>query len=506
MNRPRADEWVVIGEQTDPVPGEPEEVAKLGRELRRTAESIRKQADEIRALSSVGQWKSKAAQEFRSEAEEAEGKLRKAMRRYDAAADALGEKVSDAGCSQDYASELHRAQTMADRALREARDAVDEQRASAGALDGLPDDTPEDDARRRKLEKRQEAAATALEGARSRLEAAKAVRDAAARRARESIRYAIDHDGLKDGAWDKVKNWVHDNAGWMKTALDVASWVATVCGTLALLVGWIPVLGPVLAGALGTVALAATLFSLAGHTLLAMAGEGSWFDVALDVVGIATLGIGRGALAAAKGATAAAQSLGRQAAARALRQGIKAKPGTAAYNRAVNKAWRKANELSGSAVRGQSAARAVATAPKGWFPGAQRLADAFDPRLIYRESADSLKAVKDLRLSDLRRIGHADTWRGVRPGMSDPGIADLEKGLGRMSHTLLGDSGVRAATDVFHTQTRIWAGSTAVASTTDLLDKGEVTGPVGDLAGVPGLDDGVWGATGIKAATTTSNG
>jgi hypothetical protein len=65
---------------------------------------------------------------------------------------------------------------------------------------------------------------------------------------------------------------------------------------------------------------------------------------------------------------------------------------------------------------------------------------------------------------------------------------------------------VRAVTDVFQTQTRIWAGSTAVASTTDLLDKGEVTGPVGDLAGVSGLDDGVWEATGVKAAMTTSNG
>ncbi len=144
--------------------------------------------------------------------------------------------------------------------------------------------------------------------------------------------------------------------------------------------------------------------------------------------------------------------------------------------------------------------------PQRLVPGAQRLADAFDPRLIYQESADSLKAVKDLRLSDLRRLGHADTWRGVRPGMSDPGITDLEKGLSRMSHTLRADNGVRAVTDVFQTQTRIWAGSTAVASTTDLLDKGEVTGHVGDLAGVPGLDEGVWEATGIKATTTTSNG
>ncbi|CAL9541536.1 hypothetical protein SUDANB15_04223 [Streptomyces sp. enrichment culture] len=506
MTRPRAEEWVVLGEQSDPVPGDPEEVAKLGRELRKTAESIRKQADEIKALASVDQWKSKTADEFRKEAEEAEGKLRKAFKRYDAAADALGEKVTDGGCSKEYASELHRAQTMADKALRDARDAHDEQKASTGALDKLPGDTPDDDPDRKKLEKRQEAAASALERARKDLEAAKGVRDAAAKRARDSIRYAIDHDGLKDGTWDKFKDWVHDNAGWMKTVLEVSGWVSTICGTLALMVGWIPIVGQVLAGVLGTIALAATLVSLVGHTLLAMAGEGSWFDVALDVVGLATLGIGRSALAGAKGASLAAKGLGRSAAAKALRQGITAKPGTAAYNKAVNKAWKKANELSGGALRGKAGAQAVATAPKGWFPGAQRLADAFNPKLIYRESVDSFKAVKDLRPSNLRQLGQADTWQGVRPGLNDPGIRDLEKSLGQMSPTLRADSAVQAATDVFQTQTRIWAGSTAIASTTDLLDKGKITDAVGDLVGVQGLEDGVWSATGIKDATTTGNG
>jgi hypothetical protein len=92
VTRPRADEWSAIGEASDPVPGDPEEVAKLGRDLRKTADSIKKQADEIKALSGVDAWKSKAADEFRKEAEEAEGKLRKAFKRYDAAADALGER------------------------------------------------------------------------------------------------------------------------------------------------------------------------------------------------------------------------------------------------------------------------------------------------------------------------------------------------------------------------------------------------------------------------------
>ncbi|AZP19630.1 hypothetical protein EJC51_28305 [Streptomyces aquilus] len=505
MTRPRADEWAVIGESSDPVPGDPEEIASLGRALRKTAETIRKQADEIKALSSVDSWKGKTADAFRDEAEEAEGKLRKALKRYDAAADALGEKVVDGGCFVEYASELHRAQTMADKALRDAQAAHDEHQSSGSAIEKLPKDTADDDPQRKRLEKRQEAATTALERAKKDLEAAKDVRDAAAQRARDSIRFAIDHDGLKDGTWDKFKDWVHDNAGWIQTVLDISGWVATVCGTLALLVGWIPVIGQALAGILGTIALIATLVSLVGHTLMALAGEGSWFDVALDIVGIATLGIGRGALAGAKASSGAAQALGRSAAKKALMQGVKAKPGTAAYNRAVNRAARKANELSGGAYRGKAAAEAIAKAPKGWFPGAQRVADAFNPKMIFKDSVDGLKGAKDLTWSNVRKLGQADTWAGAKP-LTDPDLAAAGKGLDRMSDALRADSTVKGATDVFQTQTRIWAGSTAIASTTDALDKGEITGWVGDRVGIQGLDDGVWSATGIKDATTTSDG
>ncbi|MER8224066.1 putative T7SS-secreted protein [Streptomyces sp. NPDC094143] len=506
MTRPRSEEWAVIGEAADPIPGDPDEVAKLGRQLRKTAEAIKKQADEIKALSSVDEWKSKTAEEFRKDAEEAEGKLRKAFKRYDAAADALGEKVVEGGCSSQYASELHRAQAMADKALRDARDAHDEQYASSTAIGKLPKSTDDDDPDRKKLEKRQDEASAALERAKKHLEAAKDVRDAAAKRARDSIRHAIDNDGLKDDAWDKFKDWVNDNSGWIEDVLKVSGWVSTVCGTLALMVGWIPIVGQVLAGVLGTIALVATLVSLVGHTLLALGGKGSWFDVALDVVGIATLGIGRGALAGAKGASAAAKTLGRSVRAKALREGIKAKPGSAAYKKAVNDAWKRANRESAGALRGKAGVEAIAKAPKGWFPGAQRMADAFNPKLIYRESMDSLKAVKDLRWSNIRQLGQADNWSGVRPGLNDPGITSLQRSLDQMSDGLRADDAVRAASDVFETQTRIWAGSTAVASTTDLLDKGEITGKIGDLVGVQGLDDGVWSATGIKDATTTSNG
>lgn len=62
----------MIGESSDPLPGDPEQVAGLGRDFRRTAEAIKKQADEIKALSSVAAWTGKTADEFRGQAEEAE--------------------------------------------------------------------------------------------------------------------------------------------------------------------------------------------------------------------------------------------------------------------------------------------------------------------------------------------------------------------------------------------------------------------------------------------------
>jgi len=49
-------------------------------------------------------------------------------------------------------------------------------------------------------------------------------------------------------------------------------------------------------------------------------------------------------------------------------------------------------------------------------------------------------------------------------------------------------------------------GATGIASSTDALDKGPITGGFGDLFGVDGLGDGLWSATGIKDAWTTSDG
>ncbi|AJE84232.1 hypothetical protein SLNWT_3856 [Streptomyces albus] len=486
MSRPPAADWAVLGEDGDPVPGNPEEVARLGRSLRKTADAIRKQADEIKALSDVEAWKGKAATEFRDQAEEADGKLRKAFKRYDVAAKALGTEVAP-GERESYASELKRAQTKADKALEDAKEADSEQKAHSRALDKLPEDTAENDPDRKKLEGREEAAGSALAQAKKDLSAAKGIRNDAARKAAKAIRDVIENDGLKDGRWDKFKDWVHDNKGWIDEVLKWSGRIATICGGLSLVVGWIPVIGQALAGILGTIALIATAVSLVGHLALALAGEGSWFDVAMDVVGLATLGIGRGAIAGAKGASQAAKGAARTAAYRQAR----------ARGLSEAKAWKHANRMSGGEVRGRAVREAAENAPKGWFPGLARVKEAFSPKSIGREMVDSVKDLKAFK--DVGDLRHRTTWAGARFTPGEPGLRGMKNGLGGIHESMLSNPTVSAHLDTFATQTSIWVGSTSFATVADIADKGEI----GHHFGAP---DGFYELTGVKDATTMSNG
>jgi hypothetical protein len=66
------------------------------------------------------------------------------------------------------------------------------------------------------------------------------LRDEAAHHASALISDVISHDGLTDGFWDHVTNFIDEHAGLLSSISKVASWVATIAGTLALAVGWIP--------------------------------------------------------------------------------------------------------------------------------------------------------------------------------------------------------------------------------------------------------------------------
>ncbi|MDI5962037.1 hypothetical protein [Streptantibioticus silvisoli] len=195
----------MLGEDGDPVPGDPEGLALLGLTLRDTADDIQRETGEIQALASVESWNSDAADRFRDAAHDAVGDLRKAFHRYDVAARAVGVVVRE-GSDGDWASALAHAQAISLKALRDAQTADAEHKAAGNRLKALPPHTPKDDPDATAARRKQEAASSSLSAAKTLLASAKQVRDQAAGAAAARIHRAITHDGMHDSTWDKVKD------------------------------------------------------------------------------------------------------------------------------------------------------------------------------------------------------------------------------------------------------------------------------------------------------------
>jgi hypothetical protein len=118
---------------------------------------------------------------------------------------------------------------------------------------------------------------------------------------------AID-DKLADGFWDHVHSFVEHHAEQLEQLTNQLGLLTSGLGLAAI---WFP---PLL---LPTLVLAGGI--AATHTLMAAEGEGSWFDVGLDVAAMASFGAGKalskgleGVVDATRGA--AARAAGREAA------------------------------------------------------------------------------------------------------------------------------------------------------------------------------------------------
>ena len=470
-SRPATHRWSVLDETSDPVPGDPYEVAKLGRQLRKTAEAIDKEAGEIKALASVENWKSKTAEAYRDTAKGAGDKLRKAFKRYDEAATALGTQVRENVCSTEYASELHRAQQMADQALQDAEQAHGDLTAAQRSLDGQPDDTPKDDPDTKKYNRQKEHASSSLSSAKKALETAKAIRDGAAKRAAEAIHDVIEGDGLKDGWKDKFKNWVHENAGWLSEISKWAGRIAMWAGLASLALGWIPVIGQVIAAVADAVALVASVVALVVDVVLAAGGEGSWKSVFLDAVGLATFGIGRAAMAGARGAASGTKALARS---NLFRQAI-------ASGMKTNKAWKFANRGAQGAIRGRAAAEAMAAMPKGRLPSWSNLREGFSPVAMYRDTVDGVKSISSVFSKQAWRDGVRDLAPPKALNSLNPELAKTAADLKNIAREGLKMPDVARGVSNFSGQAYVWAGTTltgvtagaegAYGSVTELYDK-----------------------------------
>lgn len=296
----RTTDWSPLAVSSDPVPGDPDEIERAARSLADVAEEITRQAANLRKLSTAEGWDADAGRTFADSARELAGQLSKTHGRYATAAGAL----------RRYAPELRYAQSVADAALAEAKIAqgtIDANRPPAY----LP--TPEEASAERHRQYAYDEGVSALRAAHRKLDEATQHRDEHAGRATSAIRESIEGDGLKDSRWDRFKHWVHEHADLLTAIAKIAEVVATVLSTIALLISWIPVLDFLAPVLLGLAALASGV-ALVCNLMLALAGEGSWLDVAGDLFAVVTLGFGAKAGLALRAGEAAESAAGRDTA------------------------------------------------------------------------------------------------------------------------------------------------------------------------------------------------
>ncbi|MDH6217748.1 hypothetical protein [Streptomyces pseudovenezuelae] len=282
-------------------PGDPYEVARLGKRIADTAKLIEEQAGKLRNLVDGNGWDSDAGREFQRKTEDTVGLLTASHQRYAAAGAALGssvayEPVSDQA-RENWATALNHAQNLVRSALKKAGDADADGSRYRQQIDQHPGSDQHPD--KQKLKRQKDAADGELDAAKRDLRHALDYRDTQAGYAAKAIRDAVDHDGLKDPKhhwWDNWKDWVAEVGHW-------AGAIAGVLCLLALVLSWVPVLGEVLAA----LALIASVVALVCDTVSALDGKGTWLDVAIDVVGVLSFGAGRILGTAAKEAATAAR-------------------------------------------------------------------------------------------------------------------------------------------------------------------------------------------------------
>jgi hypothetical protein len=123
-------DWTPLA-TADPVPGDPAEVALIGRRLRQVADQISADVSWLRSLCTAQFWDDGAGQAFKARVDGAAAKLAWAHERYLAAGEALGSGLSSPG----YAGALEAAQSLSLRALTQAQRAWSAMRAQLAVVE-----------------------------------------------------------------------------------------------------------------------------------------------------------------------------------------------------------------------------------------------------------------------------------------------------------------------------------------------------------------------------------
>jgi hypothetical protein len=277
MGRPIGAAWRPLGLDEDPTPGDPQRVTDEVGHLNSVATTILNQISALQKIAGGGgdQLIGEYADKIRESASDLVGTLQTVHDRYTKVASALG----------GWESDLVTAQAMSLKALNEAEVPYQQLQLLNGPTISAPStSTP--------TPQQQEAAAhTAAVGkaqgqlndAITDLHNAVQFRDDQASHWASKINAASD-DSLRDSWWDSFKDFIGKWSWLIKDICTVLEVVGAILAIIALFVS----------GAWLLVAFIVTAVALLGRTLLAATGNGSWLDVIMDAVALATLGISGG--------------------------------------------------------------------------------------------------------------------------------------------------------------------------------------------------------------------
>jgi len=411
----RPGQWELLGEDSDPLPGNPDDVRSDQTHYRSIANQIDAQVARLQQMASgSNELVGKYAPKLKEAAEDLRGDLEKTHGRFTTVADQLA----------IWLPVLTDGRTATARHLKRAETAHSTMVANKPP-DSPPDPDDEDATTKETARKKHYGTAS------SDLAAAKRDYDnymVDVRSTGNSVAKKISdasHDKLKSHRFDGLRKWVHDHADLLKKIASVLTWIATALVVVALFATGIGELLTVLA-------IAATAGALLIHTVLAANGDGSWTDVAIDVVCLLTMGAGKILTSGAKLARTA--------------------------------------QLSESSMTfADSAFNAAVKNGRLFMVGSDGVAEALTPGRAFAEVASSIWTREMPEASRLARLFQGDSLEVLR---------DLRTMRATFGNTPLIEQGLRAASLA---RTNYWVGSTvdvlskAVMSTPEFhLDVGEV--------------------------------
>jgi hypothetical protein len=418
MARPK--DWHPLCE-SDPVPGDPERIRDQVDHMKLIAHYLRTQAAALNAMADADNLKGKYAEKLGEEARGLGRKLDEAEDRY--------REVK--GHLSSWANELEEFQKKADKALQDAKDA----QQVIASQENKPKDKAGDDKKKGGADSASpgedpvlKQAKEDLEDARKRLNTTTGDYQERAGHFAGKIRSSINDD-MKDSFWNDIKAWVAD-ADWLGDLADALSWIATAVGFLAI---FFP--------ALGLLALALTFAVAAIHLAQALTGNGSWFDVVMD---IGALKMARNGIKAAKAVKALQESSRKTAAGLAKdKAASRAAQGNAGARKTAARAERKRGGTS-SKNRAKARGRRLRMEAENRAVGKRASNEVRDAEMPEITTRDQWAAVGDKSLA--RQMNDIKKWRDAYPDNAT--LANNASQAQRHKDVVQGSWGVSTALDL----------------------------------------------------------